>query len=129
MNPEPASPGLFHSARKLLTNLAGLAHTRLELLSTELREELARLGEILLAAIVSLFIAFLGIAFAAVAVMIAVGEPYRFAVAVLFAVSFLIIVALAVVVGPGKVLNWAARAAAFFGLTRRLAAALRDHPR
>ena len=94
MNPEPTSPGLFHSARKLLANLAGLAHTRLELLSTELQEELARLGEILLAAIVSLFFAFLGIAFAAVAVMIAVGEGYRLAVAVLFAVLFLIIGAL-----------------------------------
>ena len=94
MNPEPASPGLFHSARKLLANLAGLAHTRLELLSTELQEELARLGEILLAAIVSLFFAFLGIAFAAVAVMIAVGKGYRLAVAVLFAVLFLIIGAL-----------------------------------
>lgn len=94
MNPEPASPGLFHSARKLLANLAGLAHTRLELLSTELQEELARLGEILLAAIISLFFAFLGIGFAAVAVTIAVGEGYRLAVAVLFAVSFLVIGAL-----------------------------------
>lgn len=94
MSPEPASPGLFHSARKLLANLAGLAHTRLELISTELQEELARLGEILLAAIVSLFFAFLGIAFVAVAVMIAVGEEYRLAVAVMFAVLFLIIGAL-----------------------------------
>lgn len=94
MSPEPASPGLFHSARKLLANLAGLAHTRLELISTELQEELARLGEILLAAIVSLFFAFLGIAFVAVAVMIAVGEEYRLAVAVTFAVLFLIIGAL-----------------------------------
>jgi uncharacterized membrane protein YqjE len=94
MSPEPASPGLFHSARKLLANLAGLAHTRLELLSTELQEELARLGEILLAAIVSLFFAFLGIAFVAVAVMIAVGEEYRLAVAVMFAMLFLIIGAL-----------------------------------
>lgn len=91
MNPEPASPGLFHPARKLLASLAGLAHTRLELLSTELQEELARLAEILLAAIISLFFAFLGIAFVAVAVMIAVGEEYRLAVAVLFAVLFLLI--------------------------------------
>jgi uncharacterized membrane protein YqjE len=94
MSSEPASPGLFHSARKLLASLAGLAHTRLELLSTELQEELARLAEILLAAIISLFFAFLGIAFVAVAVMIAVGEDYRLAVAVLFAVLFLIIGAL-----------------------------------
>ena len=94
MRPEPASPGLFDSARRLLANLAGLAHTRLELFSTELEEELARLGVILLAAIVSLFFAFLGVAFAAVAVTIAVGEQYRLAVAVLFAVLFLIIGAL-----------------------------------
>lgn len=89
MDGEPATPGLFDSARKLLANLAGLAHTRLELLSTELEEELARLGVILLAAIVSLFFAFLGVAFAAVAVMIAVGEDYRLAVAVAFAIAFL----------------------------------------
>lgn len=91
MDGEPATPGLFDSARKLLANLAGLAHTRLELLSTELEEELARLGVILLAAIVSLFFAFLGVAFAAVAVMIAVGEDYRLAVAVAFAIAFLAI--------------------------------------
>lgn len=94
MDTEPASPGLFYSARKLLANLAGLAHTRLELLSTELQEELARLGVILLAAIVSLFFAFLGVAFVAVAVMIAVAESYRLAVTMLFAVSFLAIGAL-----------------------------------
>lgn len=39
------------------------------------------------------------------------------------------VVALAVVVGPRKVLGWAARAAAVYGLTRRLAAALRERPR
>jgi uncharacterized membrane protein YqjE len=91
MDREPAAPGLFDSARRLLANLAGLAHTRLELLSTELEEELARLGVVLLAAIVSLFFAFLGVAFAAVAVMIAVGEDYRLAVAVVFAIAFLAI--------------------------------------
>jgi hypothetical protein len=35
------------------------------------------------------------------------------------------LVALAVVVGPRRILGWAARGAALFGLTRRLAAALR----
>ena len=39
------------------------------------------------------------------------------------------IVALAVVVGPLRILGWAARATPFYGLTRRLAATLRDHPR
>lgn len=39
------------------------------------------------------------------------------------------LVALAVVVGPRRIAGWAARAAAFYGLTRRLAAALRNQPR
>ena len=90
MNPDPAQPGLFQSVRKLLANLTGLAHTRLELLSTELQEELARLGLILLAAIVALFFAFLGIAFVAIAVMIAVGEPHRLMAAVLLGLAFLV---------------------------------------
>ena len=39
------------------------------------------------------------------------------------------LVALAVVVGPRRILGWMARATAFYGLTRQLAAALRDDPR
>lgn len=39
------------------------------------------------------------------------------------------IVALAVAVGPLRILGWAARATPFYGLTRRLAAALRDRRR
>ena len=39
------------------------------------------------------------------------------------------IIALAVVVGPRRILGWTARATAFYGQTRQLAAALRDHPR
>jgi hypothetical protein len=39
------------------------------------------------------------------------------------------IVALAVVFGPRRILGWTARATAFYGLTRQLAAALRDHSR
>jgi uncharacterized membrane protein YqjE len=89
MSAGPESPGLFDSVRRLLANVVGLAHTRLELLSTELQEELARLALILLAALVSLFFGVLGLAFATVALLIAVGDDYRLAVAVLFAASFL----------------------------------------
>jgi len=91
MSAEPESPGLFDSVRRLLANVAGLAHTRLELLSTELQEELARLGLSLLAALVSLLFVILGVALATVALLIAVGEDYRLTAAVLLAVSFLVI--------------------------------------
>jgi uncharacterized membrane protein YqjE len=119
MSPEPASPGLFHSARKLLANLAGLAHTRLELLSTEL-QECSSAQRILIAE--------------STAALAARGMVLDRAVAVARGIAarplvFGSMVALAVVVGPRKILGWAARAAAFYGLTRRLAAALGDHPR
>lgn len=38
-------------------------------------------------------------------------------------------IALAFLVGPRRILGWAARAAAVYGLTRRLAAVLRGDPR
>ena len=39
------------------------------------------------------------------------------------------IVALALVVGPRRILGWATRVTAIYGLTRQLAAALRDQSR
>ena len=94
MNPETGPAGLFHSVRTLLANVAGLAHARLELVGAELQEELARLGVILIAAIIALFFAFLGIAFAAIAVVIAVGEPHRLAAAAAIGTFFLVLGAL-----------------------------------
>ena len=40
-----------------------------------------------------------------------------------------IVVALALVVGPRRILGWATRVTAIYGLTRQLAAALRDQSR
>ncbi len=41
---EPPTPGLFNSVRALAASLVALAHTRLELLGTELQEELDELS-------------------------------------------------------------------------------------
>ena len=85
----PGTPGLFDSVRQLLASVAELAHTRLDLLSTELQEALARLGLVLLIAIVVLFFAFLGVAFLALALLIAVDEPHRLAAALWLGIGFL----------------------------------------
>jgi len=96
MSEEAARPGLFDSLRSLLANVAGLAHARLELAGTELQEALMRLGLVLLALIAALFLAFLGIGFAALAVIMGVGEPHRVAVAAGVGAGFLVFCALIV---------------------------------
>jgi uncharacterized membrane protein YqjE len=91
---QPGTPGLFDSVRQLLASVAELAHTRLDLFSTELQEALARLGFVLLLAIVVLFFAFLGVAFLSLALIIAVGEPHRLAAALWLGGGFLALGAL-----------------------------------
>jgi uncharacterized membrane protein YqjE len=51
------STGLIGSLRSLAATLVAMAHTRLELVGTELREEFARLGAVLLWGYLALFFA------------------------------------------------------------------------
>jgi uncharacterized membrane protein YqjE len=71
------SAGLLQSAQHLLAGLISLGRTRFELFSTELREELARLTTALLGGLTVLVLGALGIAFGAVALVLAVSEAYR----------------------------------------------------
>lgn len=94
MNPDNAPAGLFQSVRTLLANLTGLLHTRLELVGLELQEAVTRLVVVLLVTVATLLFAFLGIAFGAFAVILAVGEAHRLAAAGAICASFLVIGAL-----------------------------------
>ncbi|OGA60842.1 MAG: hypothetical protein A3G81_23995 [Betaproteobacteria bacterium RIFCSPLOWO2_12_FULL_65_14] len=89
------SAGLLHSAQSLLASLLALARTRLELFSTELQEELTRLVLALIGAVVVLLLAALGVAFAGLALIIAIGEQYRFLVAASFALGLIALAAVA----------------------------------
>jgi uncharacterized membrane protein YqjE len=80
--------GMFDSLRQLLATLAGVAHTRIELLGTEVEEQVARLTSMLLWAIVSLFLAFTTVVLFAVAILVAFWDTNRILVAVLLAVGF-----------------------------------------
>ena len=62
--------GLFHSLKRLLASLIGIAKTRAELLSLEVEEEVERLARLALCAILSLF--FLGVAVVLIAILIVV---------------------------------------------------------
>jgi uncharacterized membrane protein YqjE len=82
--------GLLHSAKNLLATLVGIVHNRLELVATELQEEIGRVALLLLWGAVALFFAFLGIAFAGLLIVIAVGEEHRLLAAGLIAALFLL---------------------------------------
>jgi uncharacterized membrane protein YqjE len=48
-------PGIFDSLRAVITDLTALLHTRIELASTEMEEEMERLKRMLVLAAISLF--------------------------------------------------------------------------
>ena len=83
------SAGLLQSAQNLLAGLIALGRTRFELFSIELREELARLTTALLGGLAVLVLAALGIAFGALALVLAVGEEHRLMTVCIIAAVFL----------------------------------------
>ena len=84
---DPGGVGLFDSVRVLLSTLVAIAHNRLELLSTELHEEVERVALLVLWGAVALFFAFLAVVFVAVLILVAFWES-RVLTASLLAVSF-----------------------------------------
>lgn len=79
--PDARSRGLFDSLKGLLATLTGLAHTRLELLGTELEEQVARLATLLVWSIVALFLMFTAVILSAVAIIIVFWDSNRILVA------------------------------------------------
>lgn len=80
---------LIRSAQELLATLLGLARTRLELLSVEMQELLARLVLIMIGAVAAILLAALALGFGAVALVMAVPSEHRVAVAAGLAIAFL----------------------------------------
>jgi len=75
--------------RTLLGAATGLAHSRLALLGTELREELARFAWLLLGGCAAVVLVALALAVAAAALIVAAAEPHRLTVAFVLAALFL----------------------------------------
>ena len=85
---------LLQSAQALLATVLGLARTRLELLSVETQELLARLVLLMVGAVAAILLAALALGFGAVALLMAVAPERRVAVAAGLAVAFLAAAAL-----------------------------------
>ena len=88
--------GLFQSLNNFLATLVAIVHTRLELLTTELQEEVRQVGAILLWAFVAAFAAMMGLFLVALAVIFVFWDTHRLAASVAMIGMF---IAVAVVAG------------------------------
>lgn len=86
-----ARPGLFDSVKVLFGTLVSITHTRVDLFSTELREEADRIGALLVRALAALFFLGLGVVLAAVSVIIACWDSYRLLAAVSLSAGGLVV--------------------------------------
>jgi uncharacterized membrane protein YqjE len=95
--------GLFHSVAKLLATAIGIAHTRLELLTTELQEEVHRVAEIMVYAAVALISAGVGLLLLAMLVVIVFWDTHRIAASIAVTGTFFLIAVVAALVLRAKV--------------------------
>lgn len=93
---EPAPvTGLFHSLNSFIATLVGITHTRLQLLTTELQEEVREVGLILVWSFVALFAAMMALFLGALTVIFVFWDTHRVLAAVLMTGAFLLIAAIA----------------------------------
>ena len=74
-----STTGLFQSFSNFAATLIAIAHTRLQLLTTELQEEVRQVGAILLWAFIAAFTALLGLFLAALVFIFAFWDTHRIA--------------------------------------------------
>ena len=95
---ERSASGLFRSLSNFAGTLVSIVHTRLELLTTELQEEVRLVGEILLWAFVAAFAVMLGLFLAALAVIFAFWDTYRIAASLGMVAVFIAIAVVAALI-------------------------------
>jgi uncharacterized membrane protein YqjE len=81
--------GLIQSVQALLASVLGLARTRLELLSVEMQEVLARLVLLIIGAVAAILLGALALGFGAAALVMTVAPEHRVAVSAGLALAFL----------------------------------------
>jgi uncharacterized membrane protein YqjE len=94
---EPARPvaGLFQSLNHFLATFVTIVHTRLELLTTELQEEVRQVGGILLWAFVAAFAVMMSLFLAALAVIFVFWDTHRVVASVAMVGLFVVVAVVA----------------------------------
>jgi len=93
---ESPQVGLFDSLKALMVTLVGIAHTRVELISTEVEEQFARLVSLLVWGLVALFFAFTGVILSAIALIVLFWDSNRLLAAAGLAAAFVLLAVIAV---------------------------------
>lgn len=99
--PGPIS-SLLGSLTKVLANLIGIAQTRLEILSTELQQEVTQAAQMLLWAFVAVFAAGTGLFIGGLVLIFAFWESHRLLAAVLVMGFFFLLALIAVLMLRAK---------------------------
>jgi uncharacterized membrane protein YqjE len=106
---DPAEPGrgpvgaLFTSLAQMVATAIGIAHTRLELLTTELQEEVHRVAEIMVYTAVALLAAGVGLFLLALVVIFVFWDTHRLAASIAVTATFFLIAVVAGLVLRSKV--------------------------
>jgi uncharacterized membrane protein YqjE len=94
--------GLFKSITNLASTLVVLAQTRLELLTTELQEEVQRAAGLVVWAFIALLAAMMGLFFGALTIVVVYWDEHRVLAASLITAAFLVFAAIAVLMLVAK---------------------------
>jgi uncharacterized membrane protein YqjE len=98
-----AATGLFRSLTNLAATLVALAQTRLELLTTELQEEVQRTVGLVIWSFIALLAVMIGLILGGLAIVFVYWDTHRVLAAVLVAAVFFVIAAIAILVLLAKV--------------------------
>lgn len=107
--PEEREPGpigsLFRSIANLAATFVAIAHTRIELLTTELQQEMYRVAAIMVWTVIAVLAALIGLFMAALVVVFIFWDTHRVLASVLVTSVFFIIAVVSLVVLSTKVKN------------------------
>lgn len=87
----PKRPGVLDAAKRMLATLIALVHTRLELFTTEIEEEIQRAASILLWGLVALFFGSITVLMIAMTILIVFWDDNRVLAASLITATFLVL--------------------------------------
>jgi uncharacterized membrane protein YqjE len=87
----PPATGFVASFRRMIATLVAIVHTRLELFTTEIEEEIQRAASILLWALIALFFGSLTVLMLAVTVLVVFWDDHRILAASLITGTFLLL--------------------------------------
>jgi uncharacterized membrane protein YqjE len=88
---QPPEGGLLQTAKRMLATLIAIVHTRLELFTTEIQEEIYRAAGVLLWGLIALFFGSLTVLMIAVTLLVVFWENNRVLAALLITAAFLLL--------------------------------------